>query len=70
MHNCIVIVEITRVQFTYKVNKKLCLSVLIDDNTLVPKIYKYKYFHPWYILWAYYTNKTMKKLIKLTNWFE
>ena len=40
MHNCIVIVESTRVQFSYKykVIKILCLSVLNNDNTLVHKI--------------------------------
>ena len=46
MHNRIVIVEKTRV-------KTLCLSVLNDDNTVVHQICKYKYFPPWYILWAY-----------------
>ena len=46
MHTRIVIVEKTRV-------KTLCLSVLNDDNTVVHQICKYKYFHPWYILWAY-----------------
>ena len=33
--------------------KTLCLSVLNDDNTVVHPICKCKYFHPWYILWAY-----------------
>ena len=53
MHNHIVIVENTHIQFSYKVIKIMCLRVLSDDNTLVHKICKYKYFHPWYILWAY-----------------
>ena len=71
MHNFTVIVENTCVQFSCKVIKILCLSVLNDDNTLLHKICKYKYFHPWYIPWAYsFIIKTTKKLIKMTNWFE
>ena len=55
MLNCIVIVENTTTQFTYKVITILCLSVLNDDNTVVHKIctYKYMYFHPWCTLWIY-----------------
>ena len=48
MLNRIVIVENTRgyqnIVPGYSLN---------DDNTVVHKICKYKYFHPWYILWAY-----------------
>ena len=50
MHNRIIIVENTCVQFSYKGIKILCLGVLNDDNTLVHKICKFKYFHPWFIL--------------------
>ena len=53
MHNRIVIVVNIPAQFTYKVIKILCLSVLKDNNTVVHKICKYKYFNPSYILWAY-----------------
>ena len=42
MHNRIVIVENTRVQFSCKLIKILCLSVLSDDNTLVQKKKKKK----------------------------
>ena len=55
MLNRIVIVENTRTQFTYKVIRILCLSVLNDDSMVqvVHKICRCKYFHPWYILRAY-----------------
>ena len=53
MHNRNVIVESTRVQFSYKAIKILYLSVLNVDNILAHKICKYKSFHPLYILWAY-----------------
>ena len=46
MRNRFAILENTRVQFTYKVIKILCLSVLNDENTVIHHICKYKYFHP------------------------
>ena len=62
MLNRIVIVENTRgyqnIVPGYSLN---------DDNTVVHKICKYKYFHPWYILWAYSNSHQINENINTND---
>ena len=66
MHNRIVIVENTWIQFSYKVIKILCLSVLNIDNTLYIKS-AYISIVCVEVLWPSQPNRVMSSAVHLPN---